>query len=89
MRTQEEIKLIAEEIHLNVTKEIVREDRRRLVNKFKDYANKHKDELMSATGIAVMVGSIRVRENEIRAIEEALKTRKSFETYKQKVIERL
>lgn len=89
MRTQEEIKLIAEEIHLNVTKEIVREDRRRMVSKFIDYANKHKDELMSAAGIAVMVGSIRVRENEIRAIEEALKTRKSFETYKQKVTERL
>lgn len=89
MRTQEEIKLIAEEIHFNVAREIVREDRRRMLDKLKDYANKHKDELMSATGIAMMVGSIRVRENEIRAVEEALKTRKSFETYKQKVTERL
>ena len=72
-----------------MAKEIVREDRRRLTSKFKDYATKYKDEIMSAAGIAMMVGSIRVRENEIKAIEDALKTRKSFETYKQKVMERL
>ena len=89
MRTQEEIKLIAEEIHLNVAKEIVREDRRRMLDKLKDYANKHKDELMSATGIALMVGSIRVRENEIRAIESALRTREAFSEYRKKVTERL
>ena len=89
MRSKEEIKLIAEEIRLNVAKEIVREDRRRMVSKFKDYATKHRNECLSAAGIAMMVGSIRVRENEIRAIEDALKTRKSFETYKQKVMERL
>ena len=89
MRSKEEIRLIAEEIHLNVMKELVREDRRRLVSKFKDYATKHRSERLSAAGIAVMVGSIRVRENEIMAIEDALKTQKAFETYKQKVTERL
>lgn len=89
MRSKEEIRLIAEEIRLNVAKEIVREDRNRLASKFRDYATKHKDELISPMGIALMVGSIRVRENEIRAIEDALKTQKAFETYKQKVRERL
>ena len=89
MRSKEEIKLIAEEIRLNVSKTIVREDRRRMVSKFKDYATKHKSECLSAAGIAIMAGSIRVRENEIRAIEDALKTQKAFETYKQKVTERL
>lgn len=89
MRTQEEIKLIADEIHMNVAKTIVREDRRRLASKFRDYATKYKSECLSAAGIAMMVGSIRVRENEIKAIESALKTRKAFETYKQKVRERL
>ena len=89
MRSKEEIRLIADEIHMNVAKTIVREDRRRLVSKFKDYATKHRSECLSAAGIAMMVGAIRVRENEIRAIEDALKTQKAFETYKQKVNERL
>lgn len=89
MRTQEEIKLIAEEIRLNVAKEIVREDRRRLASKFRDYACKHKDELISPMSIALMIGGIRIREDEIRAAESALRTRKAFSEYRKKVTERL
>ena len=84
MKTRKEIAIIAEEIRLNVAKEIVREDRKRMVSKLKDYATKHKDELVSPMGIALMIGSI-----QIRAAESVLKTRKSFETYKKKVTERL
>ena len=89
MRTQKEVALIAEEICLNVAKEIVREDRKRMVSKLKDYATKHKDELVSPMGIALMIGSIRIREDEIRAAESALRTRKAFNEYRQKVTERL
>lgn len=89
MRTQEEIKLIAEEIRLNVAKEIVREDRKRMVSKLKDYAYKHKDQLVSPMGIALMLGGIRIREDEIRAAESALRTRKAFSEYRKKVTERL
>ena len=89
MRTKEDIKLIAEEIHLNVQRELLREDRKKMAEKLKEYAYKHKDQLISPMGIAMMVSSIRCRETQLNRAMAYLKTEKAFRDYTQKVRERL
>lgn len=90
MRTQEEIKLICEEIRINVQKVIIKEERAKSIKKAVSLIKTHQPEIMTGMGIVSMVGgAYEVQEKLLRSESDQLKMKKALYEYRQRVEERL
>ena len=90
MRTQEEIKLICEEIRINVEKAILKEERTKTINRAMSLIKKHQPDIMTGIGIVSMIGSVYgTQERLLRAQSDQLRVKKAFEDYCKRVEERL
>lgn len=90
MRTQEEIKLICEEIQINVQKAILEEERTKTIRKAVGLIKTHQQEVMTGIGIIQMGIEVHaLRDKYLRAQSDQLKMKKAFEDYRKRVEERL
>ncbi|MBO7450700.1 MAG: hypothetical protein J6U54_10050 [Clostridiales bacterium] len=89
MRTQEEIKAIAEEIRINTKLKILDEERDKTINKIREYAWKPESQLMSPAVIGEILRSYDHRKRVLAAQLSYLGCQKAFVEYRKKVRERL
>lgn len=89
MRTQEEIKRIANEIRLNTQLEILAEDREKTIKKIREYAWKPRAQLLSPAVIGEILRSYDHRSQILKAQLGYLNCQTALDNYKRKVMERL
>jgi UDP-N-acetylmuramyl tripeptide synthase len=93
MRTQEEIRIISEEIRINVQQAIVEEERTKAIKKAVDLIKTHQPEIMTGMGIVSTVsmvsGAFDMRAKLLRAEMDQVKMKKALYEYRQRVEERL
>lgn len=93
MRTQEEIRIIAEEIRINVQQAIVKEERTKAIKKAVGLIKTHQPEIMTGMGIvstvSIVSGAFDMRAKLLSAKMDQVKMERAFEEYRQRVEERL
>jgi len=89
MRTQEEIKRISDEIRINTRLKIIDEERKKTIDKIREYANKPRAQLMSPVIIGEILRVYDKRSRILRAQLSSLNCEKALNEYRKKVTERL
>jgi hypothetical protein len=90
MRTQEEIRIISEEIRINVQKAIIKEEHTKSIEAVASLIKTHQPDIMTCMGIVSMVhATYESQKKLLRAQSYQLKMERAFEEYRQRVEERL